>query len=232
MDKIKRAIERYLLADTTRKAAAAKGAITRLANDLAIEFGVVVARKKVWEALDSFVEVPDWMFLRFTPGSFYQEGDRIMGWWDEGEIQLQAEALPLHHYGNVYSVSFFGRSDEAPLWELKGFYVAQDLPIKFYRESIQVSFNIRQTLTFLEQGYALPCDLQWQWEQGEEFRVSRSIISCGFWQAWKWWEGAKWWYLDHRPELFVDLDWWGEEPAPQRFEPEDDPYAAVLGGQG
>jgi hypothetical protein len=62
--------------------------------------------------------------------------------------------------------------------------------------------------------------------------VTRSIIEHGFWQAWKWYGAeTKWWYLENRPELFADFDWWGESATkPVRYEPTDNPYAAVLGG--
>jgi hypothetical protein len=60
--------------------------------------------------------------------------------------------------------------------------------------------------------------------------VDRSIIEHGFWQAWKWYGAdTQWWYLEHRPELFADLEWWVDSK-PMRYEPQDDPYAAVLGG--
>lgn len=90
---------------------------------------------------------------------------------------------------------------------------------------------------WLKYGYALPCDLPWHRGKidntyGECLWVDRSIISAGWWCAYKWWPDCQWWYYERHPEWFTDMDWWPayEEPKPQRFSPIDDPYAAVLGG--
>lgn len=224
-------IERYLAADTTRKKSGAKGAITRWANDRAAEIGVVAARSEVLEVLGQFEDLPEWILQRFTPGSLYQEGDRLMGWWDE-ESQVQAEELPFYWSGDFYEVSFYGRSGEIGLWNLRGFYDAERLPVTYYSryfedsDSIRVDFPIERSLFFLEYGYALPCQLQWNWGI-EGLVVRRSIIDQGWWCAWKWWgEGTRWWYLANRPELFADLDWWGETEEGDKPRP----YDVVLGG--
>lgn len=219
---------------SNRKLGAAKGKITKLVNELAKEIGAVLAREKILKFLESLKigsnERLDFLLKRFTPGTFYEEGERIFGWWDINE-QVQAEELPMYTEigwdgSKTYIVSVSGGG-------LKGFCIAQPIPVKFYAGGLEVSFDVKQSLFWLEYGYALPCKLQWhrgQWDGGTCLWVNRSIFSSGFWQAWKWWEGAKWWYLEKRPELFAPLDWWGKELSPQRFEPEDDPYAAVLGG--
>lgn len=230
MSKLHQAIERYATAETSRKAAAAKGAITRLVKDLALELGVVATRNEVVKALEPFPDL-NWTRQRFTPGSLYQEGEHIFGWWEEGEVQLMAEQLPIARSQNSYLVSFWDCKD-VNLWQQRGFHTAEPLPIEFWPDGLRVRFEDKKTPIFLEHGYALPCLLQWMWEPGKEYLVTRSIISSGFWQAWKWWPDAQWWYLNKRPELFSDLDWWGEDAPPPRFEPDDDPYAAVLGGQG
>lgn len=94
MQKLKAAIEKYLAADTLRKQAGAKGAITRLVNERAKEIGASLARDEVQLVLKEFEELPHWLTQRFTLGSLYQEGDRIFGWWSEN--QAQAEELPLY----------------------------------------------------------------------------------------------------------------------------------------
>jgi hypothetical protein len=151
-----------------------------------------------------------------------------MGWWSI-EAQVQAEELPLERLGQAYSVTFYDRSQERGLWQLRGFYEAEGLLLVHLEDGSYVRFAVERSLFFLEFGYALPCTLQWYWNEHGLF-VSRSIIGTGWHQAWKWWDGAKWWYFAHRPELFADLDSWGTLD-PIRHEPEDDPYAAVLGGQ-
>ena len=239
MEKIKTAIERYTQAETSRKQSAAKGLITRIVNERASEVGATATRQEVIEVLKDLDGIPGWIAQRFNTRSFYKEGDRVMGWWDKAS-QVQAEALPLYSTGRSYSVSFFGRSNEIPLWNRRGFWTAQELPLKFYPvqhgplgnyQSSYVEFPVEKTLIFIEYGYALPCPLQWWWTQGDEFRVTRSIIDHGFWQAWKWWDGAMFWYLEKRPELFSDLDWWGEEiqEAEMIAHPAPNNHSAVLG---
>jgi hypothetical protein len=229
MEKIKTAIERYTQAETSRKQSAAKGLITRILNERASEVGATAARQEVIEVLKDLDGIPNWIAQRLNTRSFYKEGDRVMGWWDKAS-QVQAEALPLYSTGRSYSVSFFGRSNEIWLWNQRGFYTAENLPLMFYATpgSMQVEFPVERSLLFLEYGYALPCPLQWWWRQGEELRVSRSIISHGFWQAWKWWDGAQYWYWERRPELFADMDWWEPEQK-AAIHPKPNEFAAVLG---
>jgi hypothetical protein len=228
MDKLKLAIERYQRADTIRKAAGAKGVITRLTNELAQEIGPVEARKKIWEVLAQ-VEHPDWMRQRFSPGSFYKEGDRFFGWWDEGQLQFQAEELPFYKLRDSLEVCFAHCRDDSLKWQLRGFYVATQFPVFRGESHLEVSFPVEKTPFWIEFGYALPCSLQWRWDENG-FYVTRSIISQGFWCAYKWWEGCQWWYYEKHPEWFADMAVWGEDVLPQQFEPENDPYAAVLGG--
>jgi hypothetical protein len=233
---VETAIAEYLdCHGSNRKLGAAKGKITKLASELASEIGAVAARERILKFLKQLEVHSDRLDLlkkRFTPGSFYEEGNRLFGWWDL-EKQSQAEALPLYtemQWGGHKSYIISGSSPE---WKDRGFDVASRLPVEFFRAGLEVKFDVKQSAFWLEYGYALPCTLQWHrtvWEDNKPaLLVHRSIISAGFCQAWKWWDGAKWWYLEKRPELFADLDWWGEV-VPQRFEPEGDPYAAVLGG--
>lgn len=236
---LKEAIHQYLVADgTSQRVGAAKARVTRLVKDLAEEFGSVTVRELalsfVQSASASYVPVPDQLQLllnRFTFGSLYVEGQRPFGWHEES--QAQAEELPLYYFSEKScEVSYSNCPKQKKLWEQRGFHLAEDLPViwRSYSNCLEVVFPIKRSLIFLEYGYALPCQLQWRWDN-EGFIVTRSIISSGFWCAWKWWSDAKYWYLEKRPELFAELDWWGEEMPHQRFEPEDDPYAAVLGGR-
>lgn len=241
MKNFEQAIEKYLAADTMRKQSGAKGAITRLANDRAAEIGVIAARKEIQEILSSFSseDLPHWLRHRFQPGSFYHEGDRVMGWWDE-MLQVQAQKLPLVQSEKGYHVSFYACSQDTPLWNERGFGLSESLPVRRMRDGLIVDISLKKTLFWLEYGYALPCKLQWHRGsfdglvgQDECLWVERSILSAGYWQAWKWWgTETKYWYLEKRPELFNEMTWWGElEAQPIRYEPEDDPYAVVLGKQ-
>jgi len=233
-EKLLKIINKLMTADTIRKRAGTKGSLTQLINQLGLELGAKQARIEIWDFLTN--NYPDWgidvwLHQRLTPGSLYSENGRVFGWWADGWLQTQAEALPLEQNERGYFVSLFNDKNHS-LWEQRGFYAAQPLPVTFYQEGMQVHFSFQQTLFWREYGYAMPCPLQWmrnQWEDQEQLRVTRSIFSAGFQQAWKWWEGCQWWYLEKHPDWFVDLDWWGEETVPQRWEPTDNPYAAVLG---
>jgi hypothetical protein len=240
--KFNKAIQRHLEADRARTMASTKGVITRLANERALEIGVEAARKEILEILNELNKLlkysdslPDWLLLRFMPGSFYQEGERVMGWWDV-ERQVQAEHLPIHHCNQRYWVNFSTHPDEFHLWYERGFDSPKELPVIFgYEPSrLLVSFPVKRLPKLIEYGYALPCPLQWHWSEGEGLYVNRSIIEHGFWKAWRWHEGSRLWYLEHLPELFVDMPMWGDyqfnNQERTRYEPENDPYAAVLGG--
>lgn len=224
-------IERYLAADTTRKQGAAKGALTKWVNSRAETIGAIPARNEILEALTKIQDLPEWITKRFNTKSFYQEGDRVMGWWNEAS-QCQVEQLPLVNYGGTrgYCVDFWMMPNQVAIWQSRGFYTAQGLPIKSYGEQITVDFDVKQSNFWAEYGYALPCDLQWWWREGEEFRVCRSIISSGFWSAYKWWEGCKWWYYEKHPEWFLEDDLWGDYELTPVWHPAPDEFSAVLGG--
>jgi hypothetical protein len=234
MDKLERLIERYLLANTSRKKSATKGAITRLVNERADILGAATARSEIWTILDR-KDVPGWMKQRFTPGSLYLEGDRVFGWWDDGSLQAQAEELPLSSSGiSNYSVTLGRCSESASLWRLRGFEIAEELPFVRRSEELKVDFPISRLESLLLYGYAPPCNLQWH--RGKFFDddttclwVDRSIISAGFWCAYKWWPDCRWWYYERHPEWFVDSALWGKKENPvYYFAPESD--SAVLGG--
>lgn len=71
-----------------------------------------------------------------------------------------------------------------------------------------VSVPQQQSFFYAKYGWANACPLQWYRDE-EGYKVDRSIIPHGFWQAWKWWEGAWHWYIRNRPELFENFDCWG-----------------------
>lgn len=248
MEKLREAIRKYLsFGISNRTIGAAKGKITKLVNESASELGTEKARELArsvlalvlaegQEVTEHRVEI---LKNRFDVKSFYLEGDRVFGWFDP-EHQVQAEELPFYFSGAAYYVSFYRRQNEYMLWLDRGFEAAEDLPTIRDGDELTVNFHPTRSLFWLEYGYALPCKLPWYRgkfdgaanTEDECLWVSRSIISAGWWCAWKWWEGCQWWYYERHPEWFSEMvDWWGTyEPTPVRYEPIDDPYAAVLGG--
>lgn len=250
-EKLAKAIQKFLSAGNAgRTVGAAKGQITKLVNELAVELGVEKARELAKSTL-ALVLAEEGEFLehrigilknRFDVRSLYIEGDRVFGWYDP-EHQVQAEELPFYYSDfGYYYVSFYRRHDERYLWEARGFQPAEDLPTIRHSNELAVKFDVKRSLFWLQYGYALPCKLPWHRgrfdgasnAENECLWVSRSIIPAGWWCAWKWWPGCQWWYYERHPEWFSDMDWWGEseddEPTSVRYEPIDDPYAAVLGG--
>jgi hypothetical protein len=234
--KFRENIQKYINGDNWRHYAKQR-AITNCLNKHSELIGPGAARAEAWEVLEEFHESLDldWLFKRLTPGSLYEEGDRVMGWLDV-ETQFQAEHLPLKAgyiyeevadtYFTVYEVVSPGNT-----WNQRGFYEAENLPIyrvtNYFPFHWEVNFPVSQTKKFLAHGYALPCQLQWRRDINEGYLVTRSIREHGFWTAWKWWDGALYWYIEHRPELVGDLDLWQVH----RYEPPANPYAAVLGGR-
>jgi hypothetical protein len=246
-EKLDAAIDRYIGADTARKRTNAKKALIKLVCDRAeqvgnddarVEFYKVLLAKNRTKGLPNKL-LPDELVHCFSPHTFYEKGDRVIGWWADGEVQVHAEELPLvrsagipHSYG-CSAVSFDKYPERVTVWRQRGFEKAEQLPIVSGVAGITVYFPWTQSQLLAEHGYARPCELPWHRDSDGLF-VDRSIIEHGFWQAWKWWgTDTRWWYLEHRPELFAKLDWWGteEEPIRVRHEPPNDPYAAVLGGK-
>jgi hypothetical protein len=251
MEKLREAIRSYLLQDgSSRKIASAKGRITKLVNESAADLGVQKARELartvlalvIVEGQNISTGRENLLKNRFDVRSFYLEGDRVFGWYDP-ETQVQAEELPLYFNDGAYYyyVSFYRRSDDYSFWRSRGFEAAEDLPTIQHRDGLEVKFDVKRSLFWLQYGYALPCKLQYHRgrfdgngigdDREECFWVSRSIISSGWWCAYKWWPDCQWWYYERHPEWFTEMDWWGT-PEPVRHEPIDDPYAAVLGGMG
>lgn len=230
-EKLTELINRLLSADTLRQESGAKGAITKFINKRAEEIGPRLAREEVVKVFKNFENLPNWLKLRFTVGSLYVEKHQVFGWWEGGQLQVGAEEIPLHHYGGDrgYVVSFTRFPQATGIWEARGFAIAQEMPFYFNGDCMIVHFKPEQTEFWLQFGYALPCPLQYFRAQGE-LKVTRSIISAGWWRAWSYYGvSSKYWYLKNCPELFADFPWWGAEEK-VRYEPPDDPYAAVLGG--
>jgi len=225
--KLKKQIEQY---NTDRKPAR-KAAITKLINQAILSGVENLGLNKILDEIDA----PEWLKQRFKKGSFFVEGTSVYGWWSHTE-QQQTCLLPLFRgeiYGEaskVFQVSFFHiKRDEQGLWRKRGFIEASKIPLTsgLLGSTINIDWRQDNLEDLRKAGYSPPCALQYT-RTDESLFVDRSIISHGFWKAWKWWEGADKWYLSHRPELFWDLDIWGDE-TPKRYYP-NEPAAAVLGG--
>ena len=236
IDKLSKAIDQYLTENsTTRKIAAAKGRVTKLVNDLASELGAVAVREMALSlvlAKDYIRDRTELLKNRFTFGTLYLEGGCIFGWYDQE--QAQAEALPLVYSGTSYSTNFYGFSNKIGLWQQRGFYTSESLPIRFYAGEIEVNFDVNCSQFWSEYGYARPCQLQWHRgrfdDGGTCLWVDRSIISSGFWSAYKWWSGCQWWYYERHPEWFADAQIWGDWEEKPIFHYAPEPDSAVLGG--
>lgn len=209
-EKFKKAIEKYIKAETPTARSAVKGAITRIVNS----WTDWNALEQVKEVMAEFDELPELIKNRFTPGSLYRERDLVFGWYREG--QIQAESIPV-------DVPLVCKGYMKVLATRDGFVKAVPLPLS---GGNTVCVPHEQTFLYAKYGYANPCPLQWYRDE-EGYKVDRSIIPHGFWQAWKWWNGACYWYLEHRPELFEDFDCWGQTE--RGGQPE--PSSAVLGGR-
>ena len=228
-EKLVSAIKTYLSSTASdRHLGATKANITRLANQLGEEIGSEAVRSLVFTLLDS--EQPnrvEWLRSRFTFGSLYLEGDRVFGWHSESNSQVQAEHLPLIQVqdqdNKIYLlVNFaYGKRD---FFESVGFAASEHLPLKFSGDRYEVDFKVERSQFWVQYGYALPCPIQWsRTESG--LCVIRSVISEGFWCAYKWWEGCKWWYFEKHPEWFIEDEMYGE------ISPPEHQYAAVLGNK-
>jgi hypothetical protein len=243
--KLRQAIEKYLNPDSKQAKSALKGAITKIVNAIPISDTSLIR-----EVLQEFSDLPNWLRLRFEKGSLYEENGRVFGWYTGS--QLQAQPLPVkldsfsHHDETtdklriVKYILVIGAGE--------GFYPAVPMPIKNTFASnlpkgIYIDVPIDDTLNFLEMwkhGWASPCPIQWSWGKRQiwsdyegwipqdGYMVDRSIIAHGFWVAWKWWPGCHLWYLNKRPELFEESEWWGL-PQPNCAKLESG--SMVLGGQ-
>lgn len=231
--KLKAAIQKYLDADTKLTKSGAKGVITKLVNNASeVEINLIP------DILQEFQELPDWLKLRFQKGSLYEEGNRVFGWYKESQVQavelpVQLDMFEYDDGEKYHRVKYIKVTHEE-----RGFSPAIDLPLNRGRVEVPVApgYDFYHTfLTMWKHGWASPCSLQWSWFERpswsdlEGYVVERSIISHGFWKAWKWWPDCWCWYYEKRPELFEDADWWGEKVPAMRHSPPNDPYAAVLG---
>ena len=223
--KLKAAIQKYLDADTKNSKSGTKGAITKLINAASATDVMLIP-----EILQEFQELPSWLKLRFKKGSLYQEGDRVFGWYKEDQVQAVELPVVLDLFSYDDGVNNCIVRYIRVISEEMNFAPAVDLPFNGCRVDVQPDDDNFWEL--LECGWASPCDLQWswferpRWSEKEGYVVERSIISHGFWQAWKWWPDCWHWYYGKRPELFEDADLWGLLQA----EPPNDRYAVVLGG--
>jgi hypothetical protein len=194
--RFKRAVEKYMASTSPSEATRAKAAITRVVN-CSTELNT---QEQIQEILSGFDKLPESIKNRFTPGSLYAEGGLVFGWYREN--QVQAEVIPA-------TISSKGLEKENYLRvtaNRDGFQVAVDMPLA--GSDCVVSVPQQQSFFYARYGWANACPLQWHCDK-ESYKVDRSIVPHGFWQAWKWWEGARYWYLEKRPELFEDFDCWG-----------------------
>jgi hypothetical protein len=212
---LNKAIDRCFHADTVRKRANAKKVIEKLVSDRAAVVGANDARVEFWIVLmgeKRKIPIPeaDELLSCLQPNVLYEKGDLVFGWWDDGTFQVHAEELPLIRSNNTNVVSFSRQPQWVGLWKKRGFEEAEPFPVTLGmgETGLVVRFPIARSQVFAQHGYALPCTLQWHWDE-EGFFVDRNIIEHGFWKAWKWW-GAEtmWWYLERSPELFADVNWW------------------------
>lgn len=212
-----------------------KNRITKLLNKRGEEIGQSNAREEAWQILQEVEPSsrPIWLMQRLTVGTLYIERDRVMGWISEN--QCQAIPLPLKKTTFYYGERGTGLCNclevttDAQEWKEKGFCKAVNMPLSRcgnrQGDYWIVQFPIEEFFYWLLLGYAMPCPIQWEWND-KGFRVTRSIREFGFWEAWKWWDKAFYFYLEQKPELLGDLDTW----LVHRFDPPpNDPFAAVLG---
>jgi hypothetical protein len=199
-EKFKKAIEKYIASvnfSSPTELSRAKGVITRIANSATVEN----ALEQIQEVLEGFgSELPKPIKNRFTPGSLYKEGNSVFGWYRPD--QVQAEVIPVTITSDGLDRENYSRVTESR----DGFEVPVDMPLA--GGACVVSVPQQQSFFYAKYGWANACPLQWYRDE-EGYKVDRSIIPHGFWQAWKWWEGARYWYLEKRPELFEDFDCWG-----------------------
>lgn len=221
-EKLAHLVQKYLAADTDRKNSTIKGQITKTCNQ-------IKSNEKIWAVLNQFIDLPTWFHERFKVGSLYIENSQAWGWYCAD--QCQAEPIPLELKPEGVFVNFYGYRKDYGMWKDRGFEEAESMPIVNYGDWSEVRFPIEKTIEMAKCKYALACELQWKRKtspSGEtELVVTRSILSEGFWQAWKWSPSSRWWYLKNRPELFKDEPWWEKR---KKYEPVNDPYAMVLGG--
>jgi hypothetical protein len=235
-EKLRRAIEKYLDPDSKQAKSGLKGAITKIVNAIPVSDTGLIR-----EVLQEFSDLPNWLRLRFEKGSLYEENGCVFGWYSDS--QLQAKPLPVE----LNSFSYHDETTDKlrivkyilVIGAREGFYPAVPMPIENtfggdLPKDVYINIPIDDTLNFLEMwkhGWASPCPIQWSrgkrqirndsegWISQDGYTVDRSIIAHGFWVAWKWWPGCQLWYLNKRPELFEESEWWGP-PRPDCAKPE------------
>lgn len=229
--KLKAAIQKYLDADTKNSKSGTKGAIAKLINAASATDIMLIP-----EILQGFQGLPSWLELRFKKGSLYREGDRVFGWYKVDQVQAVElpVALDVFRYddGINFDAVLYTTMTVIQQYEERGFFLAINLPFDGCR--VDVPPDDDNFWELHKHGWASPCGLQWNWfersrySEKEGYVVERSIISHGFWKAWRWWPGCWHWYYANRPELFEDAELWGLGSI--QAEPLNDPYAVVLGG--
>lgn len=217
--KFKKAFDKYIAATFPIEASRAKAAITKVVNS-STELNT---QEQIQEVLSGFDELPEWIKNRFTPGSLYKEGGLVLGWHREN--QVQAEVIAATITSNGLEREGYLRVTASR----DGFEMPVDMPLA--GSDRVVSVPQQQSFFYAKYGWANACPLQWYRDE-EGYKVDRSIIPHGFWQAWKWWEGAWHWYIKNRPELFEDFDCWGAswDELGEIHAAKPKPSDAVLGG--
>lgn len=239
-EKFKIAIEKVISKDYDESVG--KTQLTKIVNNWKRDESSEVIKNAIEKVLRAITTPTgahwEWIHQRYTyvPGYFWLEnssrkyGDTILGWHDP--LQIQAEPLPLNlHYQRFEDERYCEVIDWG--WEEKGFAAAEDIPLSSYNtnNALEVKIPSDKTWFFCDYGYAAPCQLQWsrKYEHSPTDKglyVLRSIISHGFWCAWKWWPEAREWYYEHRPELFEEEEIWSRSELVQYNPPNS--YSAVL----
>lgn len=170
----------------------------------------------------------------------------VYGKWNDS--QIVAEPLPLISITeglNGFEVNLWEvKARERQEWKNRGFLMAEPFPV-VRRDQDQASYVEISRSKWKEMasfGYVEAMPLQWSrrtqepsWtkysqqpspayadsrEDRPGLYVDRSIISHGFWNAYKWWAGCRDWYYYRHPEWFWDDPIWGSEIVEAVFVPE------------
>jgi len=190
----RKAIQKYLITTFPSEANRAKDEIIKLVRNTTDSD----ARQQIKEVLEEFRRLPEWIENHFTPGSLYTDRGLVLGWWRDD--QVQAEPLPV-----ALSKNYFKElpREMGVIADRNGFSRSTPLPL-LHGSSLGVpgclivSVPSGLSVEYARYGWAEALPLQWRRDWGR-YIVDRSILTCGFWPAWKWWPGAGDFYAENPP---------------------------------